>query len=80
MADYTWDAQGHPVTMTRNGSTYYYQLNGHGDVVKITDASGNVVASYQYDAWANIISQSGNMATPIVMPVIDMMKRLGFTT
>lgn len=49
--------------MTTNGTAYYYQLNGHGDVVKLTDASGNVVAQYQYDAWGNIISQSGTMAS-----------------
>ena len=63
VADYTWDAQGKPVTMTLSGVTYYYQLNGHGDVTKLTDASGNVVAQYLYDAWGNIISQSGSMAS-----------------
>ncbi|MBB3907221.1 hypothetical protein [Anoxybacteroides rupiense] len=35
---------GCPVTMTKGGVTYYYHLNGHGDVVALTDASGNVVA------------------------------------
>jgi len=63
VADYTWNDKGKPVTMTKGGVTYYYQLNGHGDVTKLTDASGNVVASYQYDAWGNIISQTGTMAS-----------------
>jgi hypothetical protein len=27
IAEYTWDAEGHPVTMTKNGQTYYYHLN-----------------------------------------------------
>lgn len=49
--------------MTKGGATYYYQVNGHGDVTALTDASGNTVAQYQYDAWGNIISQSGTMAS-----------------
>lgn len=60
--EYTWDSQGHPLTMIQNGNTYYYHLNGHGDVVAITDKNGTVVASYRYDAWGNIISKSGPMA------------------
>jgi YD repeat-containing protein len=61
VAEYTWDAQGNPVSMTKNGNTYYYHLNGHGDVAALTDANGAVVALYQYDAWGNIISSSGSM-------------------
>lgn len=60
--EYTWDSQGHPLTMIQNGNTYYYHLNGHGDVVAITDKNGTVVASYRYDAWGNIISKSGPIA------------------
>jgi RHS repeat-associated protein len=60
--EYTWDVQGNPVTMTKAGETYYYHLNGHGDVTTITDSSGVVVAEYNYDAWGNILSQTGTMA------------------
>ncbi|AEV20708.1 Rhs [Geobacillus thermoleovorans CCB_US3_UF5] len=49
--------------MTKGGATYYYHVNGHGDVVALTDASGNVVAQYEYDAWGNILSKTGAMAT-----------------
>ncbi|PTX52689.1 hypothetical protein C8P63_1301 [Melghirimyces profundicolus] len=28
-------ASGKPVSMTRDGKTYYYQLNGHGDVIAL---------------------------------------------
>ncbi|HWL25286.1 MAG TPA: RHS domain-containing protein, partial [Ureibacillus sp.] len=45
------------------GVTYYYLTNYRGDVLAMTDESGNVVASYSYDAWGNILSQSGEMAT-----------------
>ncbi|RUS43551.1 RHS repeat domain-containing protein [Cohnella sp. AR92] len=38
---------------------YYYLYNGHGDVVQMVDAStGNVVNSYSYDEWGNILQQT----------------------
>jgi RHS repeat-associated protein len=49
--------------MTKNGQTYYYHLNGHGDVVALTDNNGNVVAEYEYDAWRNILHQTGPLAS-----------------
>ena len=64
---------------TNNGGsyiTYFYALNQQGDVVKIfrslpsRDSNGNlnglteaVYATYTYDAWGNILSQSGSMAS-----------------
>ena len=37
--------------------TYYYLYNGHGDVVQITDTSGNVVNQYDYDVWGNFLTK-----------------------
>ena len=34
----------------------YYLFNGHGDVVHLTDASGAVTKSYDYDAFGNLIT------------------------
>ncbi|SMB93716.1 RHS repeat-associated core domain-containing protein [Desulfonispora thiosulfatigenes DSM 11270] len=62
IAEYTYDAQGNPATMTKNSTTYYYHVNGHGDVMAMTDGSGTIVAQYNYDAYGNILSQSGSMA------------------
>ncbi len=42
--------------------TYYYVLNLQGDVVKLVTESGAVAASYEYDAWGNILASSGSMA------------------
>ncbi len=46
---------GAPYELLRQtGSTtsrYWYSLNGHGDVVALTDTSGNVVDRYHYDSW-----------------------------
>jgi len=39
-----------------SGYYYYYVTNLQGDVIAIMDASGTVVATYQYDAWGSLIS------------------------
>ncbi|MGZ7442370.1 polymorphic toxin-type HINT domain-containing protein [Paenibacillus sp. TH7-28] len=35
------------------GQVQYYQLNGHGDVVGLTDSQGNQFNTYTYDIWGN---------------------------
>ena len=35
------------------GEVQYYQLNGHGDVVGLTDNQGNQLNTYTYDIWGN---------------------------
>ena len=37
---------------------FYYVKNLQGDIVKILDEDGNEKASYVYNAWGDIISQS----------------------
>lgn len=41
--------------MKSQGQTLYYHYNPHGDVIAMTDQSGNVVAKYDYDAWGNVL-------------------------
>ena len=64
--DFIYDESGKPFAMidqlSAQPKTYYYVLNLQGDVVKLVTESGAVVASYEYDAWGNILSQSGSMA------------------
>ena len=38
-------------TVNKVPGTYFYHYNAHGDVVSITDSSGNIVATFTYDAW-----------------------------
>ncbi|MGG3739581.1 RHS repeat-associated core domain-containing protein, partial [Aeribacillus pallidus] len=63
IVEYTWDDNSQPLTMTKNGVTYHYHVNGHGDVTALTDSNGTIVADYKYDAWGNILSQSGTLAS-----------------
>ena len=43
-------------------SIYYFDKNTLGDVVAIRNEDGQIVATYEYDAWGNITYQSGSMA------------------
>ena len=65
--DFVYDESGKPFAMidqlSAQPKTYYYVLNLQGDVVKLVDVSGAEVASYEYDAWGNVLSQSGSMAS-----------------
>ena len=58
---YIYDATG-IAGMVYDGRYYYFDKNVLGDVMAIRDHSGNVVATYKYDAWGNIMDQSGSMA------------------
>ena len=64
--DFIYDESGKPFALkySTNGTsfeTYYYVLNLQGDVVKLIQANGHVVAQYTYDAWGNV-SSSGRLA------------------
>lgn len=64
--DFIYDESGKPFAMIdqlgASPKTYYYVLNLQGDVVKLVTESGAVAASYEYDAWGNILSSSGSKA------------------
>ncbi len=46
------------------GDKYYYLYNGHGDVVQITNTSGEVVNSYDYDVWGNFLEKEETIHNP----------------
>ena len=65
--DFIYDESGKPFALkySTDGATfdtYYYVLNLQGDVVKLIQANGHVVAHYTYDAWGYILSSGGNLA------------------
>ena len=69
--DFVYDESGKPFALkySTNGTsfqTYYYVLNLQGDVVKlihyIPGFEYESVATYEYDAWGNILSSSGKLA------------------
>ncbi len=60
--DFFYDASGLPYAMKYNGTAYYYITNLQGDVMRIVDASGTVMASYDYDPYGKVISAVGSLA------------------
>jgi hypothetical protein len=40
----------------KQGNVSYYLHNSHGDVTKLVDSNGNVLNSYNYDAFGNTTS------------------------
>ena len=64
--DFIYDESGKPFALkySTDGATfdtYYYVLNLQGDVVKLIQANGHVVAQYIYDAWGNLLDSGGNL-------------------
>ena len=51
--------------MTYGGATYYYATNIQGDVVAILDSTGAAVVTYTYDAWGNILTTTGTLASTL---------------
>jgi len=48
--------------ITSKGTTYYYHQDQLGSTRAMTDSKANVVATYDYDAYGNIVSSSGRVA------------------
>ncbi len=62
---YVYDANGSITGLHYNGAPYYFQKSIQGDVLRICNAGGAVVVEYAYDAWGNILSVTGSMATTL---------------
>ena len=60
--DFFYDANGTPYAMKYNGTVYYYVTSLQGDVMRIVNASGAVIASYDYDPYGKVISATGTLA------------------
>ncbi|MCX7397485.1 MAG: DUF3238 domain-containing protein [Planctomycetales bacterium] len=55
---------GNLLSQNRNGVTSYYHYDGRGDTVALTDDSGDVTDTKEYDAWGNVIASTGSTVTP----------------
>ena len=63
--NFSYDANGVPMSVSYNGTTYYYATNLQGDVMAILDASGSPVVTYTYDAWGKPLTVTGALATTL---------------
>ena len=58
---YFHDTRGNLLAGLIGAGTYYYLEDGLGSIVGLTDVSGNVVQSYQYDPYGNVTSSTGSI-------------------
>lgn len=59
-------------TDTSTSETFYYHQDRLGSVVALTDAIGDVIQEYEYEAFGNIVGQGGGGANPIAFTGRDM--------
>ncbi len=57
-----------PISMQIGTGTYYYLFDGLGSVTGLTDSGGNLVATYSYDAFGNILSETGDATLNAINP------------
>ncbi|AAS40136.1 MULTISPECIES: RHS repeat domain-containing protein [Bacillus] len=55
LRQYVYSIDGLRLAMKSNGQTLYYHYNPRGDVVAMTNQNREVVATYEYDAWGNVL-------------------------
>lgn len=66
MMQFYYGADGTLVSMRHKGKMYYYIRNLQGDITKLIEGDGTVVATYTYNAWGKILSikdADGNVIT-----------------
>ena len=51
-----------PLSMSYDGSTYYYIVDGNKNVTGLQDESGNRVATYTYGPFGQLLSMDGGLA------------------
>ena len=57
---YHYDEKGMLTGFNYNSDEYFYIRSLTGNIEKIIDSQGNIKVEYQYDAWGNVLSSTGN--------------------
>lgn len=61
---FVWSPTGQLLAVKDCNSNITYSVvrNGHGDITALTDHTGKIVVSYEYDAWGNLINSVGDLS------------------
>ena len=62
---YYYDSNDSVVGFNYNGTDYYYRKNLQGDIIAILNTSGTKVVEYTYNAWGEVLSVTGSLATTV---------------
>ena len=58
-----YDNSGEVMSVSCNGTMYYYIKDLQGDITEIVDKDGKAVAEYAYDAWGNMLTEDNGTIT-----------------
>ncbi|MEK9141789.1 MAG: RHS repeat-associated core domain-containing protein, partial [Nitrospirota bacterium] len=53
-----------PIAVTKGGNTFFYHQDGLGTVTDLTNSTGATAKSYSYDAYGNLVDQTGTVEQP----------------
>ena len=62
---YYYNEAGSVIGLRYNGNDYFFRRTVNGDIIAILNTSGEVVVTYEYDPWGNILSTGGSMAATL---------------
>jgi RHS repeat-associated protein len=62
---YVYGVGGLPLEQVRGSDTYYFLHDQLGSTRLLTDAPGNVAASYTYDPYGGVLGSTGTVTTPL---------------
>ncbi|MBI9010164.1 MAG: RHS repeat-associated core domain-containing protein [Tenericutes bacterium] len=60
---YTYDINGILISVNIDGDEYFYKFNLLNDVIGLYDESGDLVVTYFYDSWGNLLDMVDNSGT-----------------
>ena len=60
---YMFDENGERYGFLYNSTPYYYVRNIQGDVIRILNSAGSVVAKYEYNAWGKVLKVTNASGT-----------------
>ena len=66
-----------PLAMVRGGKIYYFHADGIGNIIALTDGSGNLIANYSYDAFGATLSGGAAAKNPFAFTAREWEPALG---
>src|SRR5207245_6041971 len=67
-----------PLAMYRGGAGYVYHADGLGSIGGLTDANGNIAATYTYDSFGNLTASTGTVTNPFRYTAREYDAEVGF--
>ena len=62
---YYYNEAGSVIGLRYNGNDYFFRRTVNGDIIAILNTSGEVVVTYEYDPWGNILAVTGTLASTL---------------